>query len=81
MFSPARDGEYGDGSTSDLVLDCGGTVSFAQSFVYLGSLLHSDLAGYHDVGARLKTATMAFGALRDRVFSSRGVPERPKGKL
>ena len=81
MFCPARVDEYGDGDTSDLVLDCGGTVSFTQSFVYLGSLLHSDLADHHDVNARLKKASMAFGALRDRVFSSRDVPERLKGRL
>jgi hypothetical protein len=31
--------------------------------------------------ARLKKASKAFGALRDRVFSSRDVPERLKGKV
>ena len=44
MESPALDEEYGAGDTSDLVLDCGGTVSFTQSFVYLGS--HCFIATY-----------------------------------
>ena len=63
------------------MLDCEGTVSFTQSFVYLGSLLHCDLSDHHDVDARIKKAAQAFGALRDRVFSSRDVPERLKGKV
>ena len=67
--------------TSDLLLDCGGTVSFTESFVYLGSLLHYDLSDHHDVEARLKKASQAFGALRSKIFSSRDIPERLKGKV
>jgi len=62
-------------------LDCGGTVSFTQSFVYLGSLLHRDLSDHHDVDARIKKASKAFGALRDRIFSTRDVSERLIGKI
>jgi hypothetical protein len=69
VYCPARVSAYGDGDTSDMVLDCGGAVSFTQSFVY------------HDVDARIKKAAHASGALRDRVFSSRDVPERLKGKV
>ena len=36
MYCPARTDKYDDGDTSDLVLDCGGTVSFSKSVVYLG---------------------------------------------
>ena len=43
MYCPARDEDYNDGDTSDLVLACGGTVSLTQSFVFLGSLLHRGL--------------------------------------
>ena len=50
MYCPARNEDYGDGNTSDLVLDCGGTVSFTEKFVYLGSLLHRDLTDKHGVG-------------------------------
>jgi hypothetical protein len=81
MYCPARNDEYEAGDTSDLVLDCGGTVSFTESFVYLGSLLHRDLSDHHDVDARIKKASKAFGALRDRVFSTRDVSERLKGKI
>jgi hypothetical protein len=81
MFCPARYAAYDDGDTSDLVLDCGGTIGFTKFFVYLGSTLASDLSDHHDVNARLKKASKAFGALRDRVFSSRDVPERLKGKV
>ena len=83
MYFPARDEEYEyeAGDTSDLVLDCGGTVSFTQSFFYLGSLLHRDLSDYHDVDARIKKVSRASGALRDHFFSTRDVSERLKGKI
>jgi len=81
MYCPARDGEYEAGDTSDLVLDCGGMVGFTLPFVYLGSLLHRDLSENHDVDARIKKASKAFGALRDHFFSTRDVSERLKGKI
>ena len=81
MYCPARTDKDDDGDTSDLMLDCGGTVSFTQSFVYLGSLLHCDLSDHHDVNARIKKASAAFGALRDCLFGSKNVPERLKGKV
>jgi hypothetical protein len=75
IYCPARVSAYCDGDTPDIVLDCGGTVSFTQSFVYLGSLLHYSLMDHHDVDARIKKAIRACGAHRDRV------PERLKGKV
>jgi hypothetical protein len=39
MYCTARNEMYGDGDTSDPMLDCGGTVSFTESFVYLKSAL------------------------------------------
>ena len=79
MYCLARNYEYEAGGTSDLVLDIGGTVSFTQSFVYLvGSLLHRDLSDHHDVDARIKKASKGFGALRDRIFSTRDASERLK---
>jgi hypothetical protein len=80
-YFPARVSAYGDGDTSDMVLDCGGTVSFTQSFVYLDSLLRCDLSSRRGVGAHIKKAAHAFGALRGRVFSYHDVPERLKGKV
>jgi len=43
MYCPARVSAYGDGDSSDMVLNCGNTVSFTLPFAYLGSLLHFDL--------------------------------------
>ena len=60
MARPARSDTYSSGDTSDLLLDCGGTVGFTEWFVYLGSLLHYDLSDHHDVEARLKRAPQAF---------------------
>ena len=81
MFCPARTDAQSAGETLDLLHDCGGTVSFKESFVYLGSLLHFDLSDHHDVEARLKKASQAYGALRSKIFSSRNIPERLKGKV
>ena len=81
MYCPARDEEYTNGESTDLVLDCGGTVSFTASFVYLSSLPHHDLSNHHDNEARINKAFKAFDALRDRFFESHDVPERPKGKV
>jgi hypothetical protein len=81
MHCPSRVSAHGNGDTSDMVLDCGGTVSSTQSFDYLGSLLHCGLSVHHDVDARIKKAAQACGALQDRVFSSRDVPDRLKGKV
>ena len=78
---PARDEEHSDGDTSDLVLDFGGTTSFTETSVYLGSLLHRDLSDHHGAKARIKRAPMAFGELQGRFFGSRDVPERLKGKV
>ena len=63
------------------MLDCGGTISFTETFVYLGSLLHRDLSDIHDAEARIMKASQAFGALRTKIFGSADVPERLKGKL
>ena len=81
MKCPARDEEYVARDTSDLVLDCGGTASFTQSFVYLWSLLHRDLSDHHDVDARINKASEAFSALRGHFFITRDVSERLKKKI
>ena len=66
MYCPARNEDYGDGDTSDLALDCGGTISLTETCVYLGSLLHRDLSDNHGVEARIIKAPKAFGALRSQ---------------
>jgi hypothetical protein len=59
MHCPAQDEEYEAGDTSDLLLDRGGTVSFTQSSIYLGSLPHRDLSDHHYVNTRIKKASKA----------------------
>ena len=44
MSCPAKTDPNSAGDISDLLLDCGGTVSITESFVYLDSLLHYDLS-------------------------------------
>ena len=65
-----------NGSTgARCALDCGGTVSFTELFVYLGSLLHYDLSDHHDVEARIKRAPKALGAMRSKICGSADIPE------
>jgi len=53
MYCAVMDAKYEDGNTSDLVLDCGGgVVSFTESFVYLGSLLHCNLSDDHTTSTK-----------------------------
>ena len=54
MHCPAREDGLDNGDTSDLVLHCGGVVSFTIPFNYLGSILHRDHSDHHDVDARIK---------------------------
>ena len=44
-------------------------------------MLHCDLSDDHDVDARTKKASKAFGALRNCFFSSSLVPERMKDQV
>ena len=73
---PAREGSLDSTGASDLVLVCGAAIGFANSFIHLGSILHRDFSDHRDVNARVKNSSQAFGALRDRVFSSKDLPER-----
>jgi len=60
IYCSARVNAYGDSDTSDLVLDCGGTVSCTQPFAYLGSFFYCGLLNHHDVNGRIKKAAQAF---------------------
>ena len=81
VYCPARNDACGDGETSGPVLGCGGTVSFMESFVNLGSPLHYDLSDHLDVEARTKKAPRSFGAVRSKIWGSADIPERLKGKV
>jgi hypothetical protein len=81
MYFPAKNEAYGDGGTSDPVLNCGGTVSFTEPLVYLDSLLHCDLPDHHGVEARNKKAPRVLGAMRCKIYGSADTPERLKRKI
>ena len=72
MCRPVRKAAYGDGDNSDPLLDCGGTVGFTGSFVYLGPRIHYGMSGHHGAGARIKKASQAFCAFRRKTFALRG---------
>jgi hypothetical protein len=63
------------------VLDCGKTISFTKSFVYLGSLLHCGLSDDHDIDARIKRASKAFRVPRGCFFSFSLVLKRLKDQV
>ena len=56
----------------------GGLVHFTNRFVYLGSIISSDLADDAECGARIAAAVGAFGCLRACIFSEPLVDLRAK---
>ena len=68
IHCPAREGGLDSGDTSDLVLDCGGVVSFTNSFDFLGLVLHRELSGHHGADAHIKKA------IRARPWNNRTCP-------
>jgi hypothetical protein len=60
MYCPDWVSAYGNGDSSDLVLNCGVTVSFTQSFFYLGSRLHCGLSDHHGVGESINKSVRNF---------------------
>jgi hypothetical protein len=80
MFFPKARQPYEDGDTSRFPVDGSGFVEFAESFKYLGSIIHYSLSADADVDKRIKSASAAFGALRN-VFSNRHIDYRVKGRV
>jgi len=56
----------------------GGLVHFTDRFVYLASIISSDLADDAECGARIAAAAGAFGCLRARIFGKPLVDLRAK---
>ena len=57
-----------------------GFVEFTKEFKYLGSIIDSSLTSDADVNMRIKSATSAFGALKN-VLTSLSVDLRVKGRI
>ena len=57
-----------------------GFVDFTPEFKYLGSILHHSLTSDADVDKRIKSATAAFGALKN-IFNNRHIDLKVKGRI
>jgi hypothetical protein len=79
MFVPGPNTVYTDGDTSDFTVS-DGFVSFTTEFKYLGSVTHYSLKSDTDVDLRIKSASAAFGALRECIFTHKDIRPITKGK-
>ena len=69
MYYPASTGPHEGGDTTPFTVSGpgGGDLgffSFTKEFKYLGSIVHSSLTSDTDVDKRIRSAAVAFGALR-----------------
>ena len=85
MYFPPPRVDYSTADTSRLDIrnangSTVGFVDFTKEFKYLGSIIDSSLTSDADVNMRIKSATSAFGALKN-VLSSLSVDLRVKGRI
>ena len=82
MFCPKPRTPHEDADTSSFFIDNdGGFVHFCTEFKYLGSIITPCLTSDADVDKRIKSASAAFGALRDCVFANRDPGLQVKGRV
>ena len=85
MYFPPPRVEYSAADTSRItVLDSIGTpvgfVDFTKEFRYLGSIIHHSLTSDADVDKRIKSATAAFGALKN-IYTDKHIDLKVKGRI
>ena len=85
MYFPPPRVEYSAADTSRIdVCDPNGApvgfIDFTKEFKYLGSIVHYSLSSEADVDKRIKSATAAFGALKN-VFTNRHLDLKLKGRI
>ena len=85
MYIPPPRVDYSAADTSrfNIVDEVGlpvGFVDFTTEFKYLGSILHHSLTSDADVDKRIKSATAAFGALKN-IFTNRHIDLKVKGRI
>ncbi len=85
MYFPPPRVEYLAADTSRVnVCDTNGApvgfIDFTKEFKYLGSIVHYSLSSEADVDKRIKSATAAFGALKN-VFTNRHLDLKLKGRI
>ena len=85
MYIPPPRVDYSAADTSRFNIIDGaglpvGFVDFTTEFKYLGSILHHSLTSDADVDKRIKSATAAFGALKN-IFTNRHIDLKVKGRI
>jgi hypothetical protein len=80
MFCPKPRKLYESENTGRFYLDGDGFIDFTKEFKYLGSIVHYSLSSEADVDKRIKSATAAFGALKN-VFTNRHLDLNIKGRI
>ena len=80
MYFPPPRQAYAAADTSRFLVDGTGFVEFSESFKYLGSIIHYSLTSDADVHKRIKSATAAFGALKN-LFGDKYLSEKVKGQV
>ena len=80
MYFPPPRQAYAAADTSRFLVDGSGFVEFSESFKYLGSIIHYSLTSDADVHKRVKSATAAFGALKN-LFGDKYLSEKVKGQV
>jgi len=85
MYFPPPRQDYAAADTSRInVLDDEGApvgfIDFTTEFKYLGSIVHHSLTSDADIDKRIKSATAAFGALRN-VLGDKHIDLKVKGKI
>jgi hypothetical protein len=78
LFVPAGGRIYEDGDTDKLELEDGCHIPFVKKFKYLGAIINSELTDGEECTWRIAKATQVFGALRQAVFSKRGITPEAK---
>jgi hypothetical protein len=80
MYFPCPRQRYTDGNTSNFPVDDTGSISFTESFRYLGSIIHYLLTSGAEVDNRISKDSAAFRALSN-VLLNKHVSNHHKGEL
>ena len=80
MYFPLPRQAYAAADTSRFLVDGTGFIEFSESFKYLGSIIHYSITSDADVHKRIKSATAAFGALKN-LFGDKYLSEKVKGQV
>jgi len=80
MYFPSSRQRYEDGNTSNFPVDDTGSISFTESFRYLGSIIQYSITSDADVDYRISKASAAFGALSN-VLRNKHVSNHLKGEV